>query len=345
MQNRMKNLIFSILLLTAMSCVYSICEADPKSNLKDGLYAEMNTNKGTIIIELYYQKTPLTVANFVGLAEGSIKSNKGLGKPFYDGIVFHRVINNFMVQGGDPDGSGRGGPGYKFPDEFDSSLKHDSPGILSMANSGPNTNGSQFFITHVPTPWLDNKHTVFGKVMSGMDVVNKIIKGDRIKKLKILRIGKKAESFKTGQAEFEKLKIAYFENIEFQKREVLKKHERRILEKWPKLKKTPSGLRYMVTKEGSGPKPKKGTRIKAHYKGTLLNGEKFDSSYDRDKPFIFNVGTGRVIPGWDEAFLDMRKNEKRTLIIPPNLGYGKRGFPPVIPPNATLIFEVELIGF
>ena len=165
----------------------------------------MKTTKGTIIINLHYKKTPLTVTNFVGLAEGTINSNKEKGKPFYDGITFHRVINDFMVQGGDPEGSGRGGPGYRFPDEFDPTLRHDGPGILSMANAGPGTNGSQFFITHKETPWLDDKHAVFGKVIKGMDVVNKIVQGDSIESLKILRVGKDATAFKPDQTTFDKL--------------------------------------------------------------------------------------------------------------------------------------------
>lgn len=176
-----------------------------ETKLPDGLYAEMKTNKGTIILELFYKKTPLTVANFTGLAEGKIASIKK-GQPFYDGLTFHRVIKDFMIQGGDPAGNGTGGPGYSFPDEFDSSLTHCSPGILSMANRGRNTNGSQFFITHVPTPWLDGKHTVFGKVVSGMDVVNSIENGDKIISVKILRVGKDAQEFKNDQQAFEELR-------------------------------------------------------------------------------------------------------------------------------------------
>ncbi|MBL9127091.1 MAG: peptidylprolyl isomerase [Verrucomicrobiales bacterium] len=181
------------------------------AELKDGLYAEFDTTKGKIVVQLEFEKTPLTVANFVGLAEGTKNYSKDgsapkpqNGAPFYDGIVFHRVIKGFMIQGGDPTGSGRGGPGYRFKDEIHPSLKHDRPGILSMANAGPATNGSQFFITHVPTPHLDGRHAVFGHVVEGQSVVDAITQGDKINKLKIVRVGEKAKAFKGDQADFEK---------------------------------------------------------------------------------------------------------------------------------------------
>ena len=173
--------------------------------LADGLYAKFATTKGEILCQLEFEKTPMTVCNFVGLAEGTMKCNKPEGTRFYDGITFHRVIADFMIQGGDPRGTGSGGPGYQFPDEFDASLRHTGPGILSMANAGPGTNGSQFFITHKATPWLDGKHTVFGHVVKGQDVVNKIERGDKIDKLTIMRVGEKAKAFKADQATFEKL--------------------------------------------------------------------------------------------------------------------------------------------
>ena len=202
----MKKAIYTIGMLALATAVFA---ADRK--LEDGVYAEMETSKGTILLKLEFEKTPLTVANFVGLAEGSKHySTKGgpvkkQDKPFYDGLTFHRVIPDFMIQGGDPLGSGQGGPGYQFKDEFDPSLKHDKPGILSMANAGRATNGSQFFITHKETPWLDNKHSVFGHVVEGQDVVNKIIKGDYIKTVKILRVGEKAKGFKGDEEQFVKL--------------------------------------------------------------------------------------------------------------------------------------------
>ena len=187
---------FKMILLTFIGSITMGTLAGDCEAMGSGIYAEMETTKGNITLKLYYKRAPKTVANFIGLAEGTKKSNKPEGVPFYDGIVFHRVIDNFMVQSGDPEGSGRGGPGYKFADEFHADLKHDRPGILSMANSGPGTNGSQFFITHVPTGWLDNKHSVFGVVEKGMDVVNSIGVGDKIKHLKIIRIGDDAKKFK-----------------------------------------------------------------------------------------------------------------------------------------------------
>ena len=166
-----------------------------KSDNVDHIYATISTNKGNILLDLAYNHAPMTVANFIVLAEGlekTIHSEKGV--PFYDGLTFHRVMPQFMIQGGDPMGTGSGGPGYSFKDEF-TNLKHDRPGTLSMANSGPNTNGSQFLITHVPTPWLDGDHTVFGYVIEGQEVVNLIAKGDVIEHIGITRVGASAEDF------------------------------------------------------------------------------------------------------------------------------------------------------
>jgi len=176
---------------------------DAATRLPDGLYARFTTGRGAILCRLEYEKCPVTVANFVGLAEGTQKSNRPAGAKFYDGLTFHRVIADFMIQGGCPEGTGRGGPGYRFKDEIVPGLKHDKPGILSMANAGPGTNGSQFFITHVPTPWLDGKHTVFGSVVDGQGVVNAIRQGDKIERVEILRVGAAAESFKPGNEAFD----------------------------------------------------------------------------------------------------------------------------------------------
>ena len=317
------------------------CPALEETQLGDGLYAKFITSRGDILAKLEFEKTPLTVANFVGLAEGTKESNRGLGVRFYDGLTFHRVIPNFMIQGGDPTGDGTGGPGYRFPDEFDPALKHEAPGILSMANSGPGTNGSQFFITHVETPWLDGKHTIFGHVVEGQEVVKAIRQGDTIQTVKIIRVGRKAKAFKTDQDAFD----ALGQKAEKEKQEKIATEQSLIKQKYPHAVRTPSGLQYVILKEGKGEQtPSPWTRVTIHYTGFLLNGAKFDSSMDRGKPFQFQVGTGEVIKGWDKAVLTMKKGEKRILIIPPGLAYGNQANG-IIPPNSTLVFEVELIDF
>lgn len=332
--------IFTFILLSGESAM-------AKTTLKDGLYAKFDTAKGEILCELEFEKTPLTVANFVGLAEGTKDLGGGAkakGDKFYDGLTFHRVIPNFMIQGGCPLGTGTGGPGYTFPDEIDPSLTHSGPGILSMANAGPGTNGSQFFITHVATPWLDGKHTVFGHVVSGQDVVDKIEGNDALNSVEIIRVGAAAEAFKSDQKAFDSLLANFEKNQREKELAAMEQEMASIKERWPDAITTPSGLQYVVVEEGSGDTPKKGSMVTVHYTGKLLNGTKFDSSYDRKKPIDFPVGAGHVIKGWDEALMGMKKGEKRVLIIPPNLGYGPSGRGP-IPPNAYMVFDVELVNF
>jgi peptidylprolyl isomerase len=314
-------------------------------SLPDGLYAEIETTEGTILVSLEFEKTPLTVANFVGLAEGTIDfDNRSADRPFYDGLTFHRVLPDFMIQGGDPLGNGSGGPGYRFPDELDPDLKHSGAGILSMANSGPNTNGSQFFITHKATPWLDGFHAVFGRVVEGQQVVDAVSQGDRIRRVRIRRVGSKAASFKIDQRVFDSLvREAPARQREYTARArnlALQEIERR----WPDAEVTASGLRYLVLKRGSGGKrPGYGTTVTVHYTGQRLNGLVFDSSYQRGQPATFEIG--RVIQGWNEALMSMQKGEKRTLIIAPELAYGEQGYPGVIPANEFLVFAVELLDF
>ncbi len=318
-----------------------------KGTLKDGLYAKFDTAKGEIICLLEYEKTPLTVTNFVALAEGTKDfraGNKATGDRYYDGLKFHRVIPDFMIQGGCPLGTGTGGPGYTFPDEIDPSLSHTGPGILSMANAGPGTNGSQFFITHVATPWLDGKHTVFGHVISGQDIVNKIEGDDALNAIEIVRVGAKAEAFKADQASFDALLNDFEKNQRAKELAGMEEELNIISEQWPDAVSTPTGLKYVVVAEGTGDSPTKGQTVTVHYTGKLLNGKKFDSSVDRGQPIDFPVGRGQVIQGWEEALLSMKKGEKRVLIIPPDLGYGPSGRGP-IPPNAFMIFDVELINF
>ena len=308
--------------------------------MKEGLFAQIKTSKGVIEIQLEFEKTPGTVGNFVGLSIGKIKnSNKELGKPYYDGLKFHRVINDFMIQGGCPVGTGTGDPGYKFDDEFNADLKHDKPGILSMANSGPATNGSQFFITHIETPWLDNKHTVFGHVIDGLDVVNTIVQDDEIINIKINAVGEKAQSFDPVKA-FENFNKLKEERINKQK----KKTEKLLNDLSDGYSKTDSGLMYKFLDNKNSNKPSKGEKVKVHYKGMLLDGTVFDSSFKRNQPIEFTLGIGQVIKGWDEGISLLGVGDKASFIIPSDLAYGESGAGGVIPPNAPLLFEVELIS-
>ena len=307
--------------------------------MQDGLYAKFNTNKGEILVALEYKKTPGTVGNFVSLAEGNLENTvKPQGTPYYDGLKFHRVIPDFMIQGGCPQGTGTGNPGYKFDDEFHPELKHNGPGILSMANAGPGTNGSQFFITHVATPWLDNNHTVFGKVIEGQEVVDAIAQGDVIESLEILRVGAEAEAYNSVEA------FRSFEGDREKKIEEAKKAAQAELDKLAKgFTETESGLRYQIIQKGTGKKAEKGNKVSVHYKGQLSDGTVFDSSYKRNQPIDFQVGVGQVISGWDEGILLLKVGDKARFVIPSNLGYGSQGAGGVIPPNATLIFDVELM--
>lgn len=307
--------------------------------MNDGLYAKLSTTRGDITIKLEHEKTPGTVGNFVGLAEGNLENEvKPQGKPYYDGLKFHRVIPDFMVQGGDPQGTGVGGPGYQFEDEIHPDLKHDRPGILSMANAGPGTNGSQFFITHVETPWLDGKHTVFGHVVEGQDVVNDIQQGDTIDKVEIIREGESAKDYNAVES------FRQFNGAKAEREAAAKKQQEELLGELSQgFENTSSGLRYKMISEGNGQKAEKGKTVAVHYKGMLPDGTVFDSSYKRKEPIEFPLGKGHVIEGWDEGIQLLKEGDKARFVIPSNLAYGSRGAGGVIPPNATLIFDVELV--
>jgi cyclophilin family peptidyl-prolyl cis-trans isomerase len=368
----MKKQIFLFLIAALSLCS---CK-DEHSKLSDGLYADIETNKGNIIVALEFEKTPVTVANFISLAEGknTFVSEQYKGKSFYDGLKFHRVIKDFMIQGGDPLGDGTGDTGYKFKDEF-TDLKFDNGGILAMANSGPGTNSSQFFITHVATPWLDGKHTIFGHVVeNGMDVVNKIEQDDFIKKITIIRKGDKAKKFDAVKIftdfyshEAENLKkqaLIDAENKKLYDAKYKAVKEQKVAY-FEGIKKTATqsvtGLQYKIISKGKGKKPVNGATIYIHYSGFLENGELFDSSladvakafgkYDQQRananqytPIPFQAGKkDGMIPGFIEGLDKMSFGDKAIFFIPSNLGYGAQGAGGVIPPNANIIFEVELL--
>ncbi|UTN06462.1 peptidylprolyl isomerase [Flavobacterium bizetiae] len=307
--------------------------------MENGIYAKFKTSKGSILVKLTHDLTPGTVGNFVALAEGNMENKvKPQGQKFYDGLTFHRVIPDFMIQGGCPKGTGTGDPGYKFDDEFHPSLKHDRPGVLAMANSGPASNGSQFYITHVPTSWLDGKHTVFGHVIEGQDVVDTVAQGDGLQSVEIIRVGEEAEKFNAIEA-FVGLKGARLKRDAALKAESEAKMEQLAAG----FDKTESGLRYKMINKGDGKKAEAGKTVAVHYEGSLENGKVFDSSYPRKKPIEFRLGQGQVIEGWDEGIALLQVGDKARFVIPSDLAYGASGAGGVIPPHATLIFDVELM--
>ena len=367
-----------IALLSAMFVFFS-CNSQKKAykDLGDGLFADIETTKGHIVVKLNYKEVPTTVANFVTLAEG--KNNfvkvEYKGKPFYNGTIFHRVIDGFMIQGGDPTGTGMGDPGYRFEDEFVPSLRHNKKGILSMANSGPNTNGSQFFITQVPTPHLDGRHTVFGETVKGEEVIDAIAKAPRngqdrpnedikIKNITIVANGKDAQKFDAV-----KVFDSYFKSVaerEKEKEEHVKRASAKFLEEIkvqePQAKVLPSGVKIFTINNGEGKQPKQTEFAMVNYAGYLRNGALFDSnikeveeSYGKYQamreqqngyqpiPFPYTP-SAQLIPGFKEALLTMKVGDKIRVFIPATLGYGEAGAGDVIPPNSDLIFDIEITG-
>jgi cyclophilin family peptidyl-prolyl cis-trans isomerase len=375
----MKN-ILSILILTLLNILMVSCQ-DKHSNLEDGLYAEFKTSNGTMVAELFYDKTPITVANFVALAEGNHPDVQEVfkGKPYYNGIIFHRVMDKFMIQGGDPLKNGKGGPGYQFIDEI-TELKHDKPGVLSMANSGEATNGSQFFITEVPTPWLDGKHTVFGQLVKGIDIQDSISNvktgiGNRpitdviIKELNIIRKGDEAVSFNAPRTWGNKDEIERQSKMqdelkikeEIEKMDSLAKIDLIKLEQYDKKSiKRKSGVKIHIIKQGKGIKPKDGNVVKLYADGYLTNGVLFWSNnidinekhgkYDVDKeargfydPIEMELSPNmQLIPGFKEAVYTMNVGDIIYCFIPYHLAYGSesRG---LIRPNSDLSFIIHMV--
>lgn len=338
----MKRTLCSILMafaVLATGCAQSKGKNMESIKGKDGLFAQISTSKGDIIVELFYKKAPLTVTNFVGLAEGTLDAAKG--KKFYDGLKFHRVIKDFMIQGGDPEGTGRGGPGYRFADEPVKELVFDKPGKLAMANAGPGTNGSQFFITHVPTDWLNYKHTIFGEVVSGQEVVNAVQQDDKIVSVKIIRQGDEAQKFTATQADFNRL-------IPIAEQAKAKFDEEKIAVVIEGCKKTENGIYYKILKEGSGNPIGRGKDVTVEYKGYSVDGNIFDASRkfhpQGHEPLQFKTGAGQMIAGFDQMVSEMKVGETRKIVIPPELAYGARGIPEVgISGGEYICFDVTLV--
>lgn len=371
----MKN--FKFIILVALATSFLACKSQKYPSLGEGMYADIQTSKGDIVVQLEFEKTPNTVANFVSLteAENTLVDEKYKGKRYYDGVKFHRVIKDFMIQSGDPEGTGKGGTGYKFGDEFPVDddgkliLTHKGPGVLSMANSGPNTNSSQFFITHRETPHLDGKHSVFGHVIMGQEVVDSIAQDDVINKIDIIRNGKSAKNFDAPDVFNEGMK-AFEEDMKKKEEEqkmraegaeiAMKEMGAFIKENKDKAKKFASGLRMMTVKKGSGVKPTIGNEVYIDYSGFFEDGRLFGSSVaDVAKKFnIYNERAdqakqyqpfsrvyskeAKLIPGFREGMLNMEFGEKAILFIPSHLGYGEKGAGRAIPPNADLVFEIEI---
>ena len=357
-----------VLLLTL---VFISCKTTSYPNLDDGLYADIQTVKGDILVQLEYEHTPITVANFVSLAEGTnvYVSEKFKGKPFYDGLKFHRVVKDFVIQGGDPNGNGSGGPGYKFEDEFpvnDSAkilLSHDRAGILSMANSGPDSNGSQFFITLKDRKDLDGRHTVFGHVVKGQEVVDSIAKDDVMNTIEIIRIGSDAKDFnaaKTFGDYFKKLEAeAKIRNEKLQK---LKTEFLKLKDEYEaKAERLPSGLKIYFMNKGEGEQPSQGKKVKVNYSGYFTTGDLLDSNdkslaqdydkYDQRRDAMGGYDPvemdyspdARLIPGFKEGLQQMKVGDKVMLFIPSHLAYGPQGYGP-IPPDTDLVFQLEIVG-
>jgi len=329
-------------LAVALAALISITSCSGP-NLPAGLYARIDTAKGPVTILLAYGQAPLATANFVGLAEGTLQAH--IGKRFYDGLTFHRVEADFVVQGGDPAGDGSGDPGYNFPDEFDPSLRHDAPGVVAFANYGADTNGSQFYITLAAAPVLDDSYTIFGRVVEGMDVVAKLAVGDIMTKVTILRIGDAAKAFKSDQEAWNQYYGAAAEGAKARIRATRKLVTDGIIAKWPGLVLRPDGIMSMTIKEGTGSAMRRGYLVNIAYKGMLPDGQVFDQSILHGGPYEFELGIGQVILGWDMMVAEMKKGEKRLVAIPPEFAYGMEGAAGLIPPNSYILFELEVTGF
>lgn len=325
-----------LLLAATVSC------ARPARNLPEGLYAVIDTERGEVVVELDPERAPLTVMSFVGLAEGRIDNDVRPGQPFFDGLTFHRVEPGFVIQGGDPNGDGTGGPGYRFPTETHPELLHDGPGVVAMANSGPDTNGSQFYITLRATPHLDGGYNVFGRVIEGMDSVNAVQQGDRMRSVKIVRVGQAAQAYQASTAAFDALVEEAFAGREFAAELARQESLSVIRQRWPNAEEYgETGLLLVRERPGTGTLPEAGDPMRLHLVFTLLDGTQIDSTRDRNEPYEFNYLVQRLIPGLELAAGTLLAGERTIAFVPPELAFGSAGLPPAVPPNSFVVFEME----
>ena len=328
--------IFAIMTVALASAACST----PDRDLPNGLYAEIQTAKGDIVIELFDERAPATVMNFVGLAEGAIDNTHAPGEPYFDGLTFHRVEPGFVIQGGDPKGDGTGGPGYRFPTETHPELVHDRPGIVAMANSGPDTNGSQFYITMAPTPHLDGGYNVFGEVVDGMDVVGSIEAGDRMRRVSILRVGDEAEDYAPSQESFDALVADIRAERERQREDARQAALDALRDEYPGLAEyEDTGLLLAEVRAGSGAPPQQGDEVAVHIVWSLPDGRQLDSTRDRGEPERFVYMQNRLIRGLEIAIGTMSVGERTVAVVPPELWGSNR--PPMIPEDSHVVFDIE----
>ncbi len=331
----------SIIGAILVAFVLAACST-PASDLPPGRYAEIKTNKGDIVIRLEPEYAPMTVMNFVGLAEGTIENTFRDGSPYYDGLTFHRVVPEFVIQGGDPEGTGQGGPGYQFPTETHPELLHDSEGVVAMANSGPDTNGSQFYITLGPTPHLDGGYNVFGRVTQGIEVVQEIEQGDVIRSVEIIRSGEDAERYTATTEDF----FAMVEEVEAEREaEAAAALQAQIDAVTADLPGTvPFGETRMLLgplEAGRGAPPERGDRVSVHYTFSTLDGRVIDDTRARNEPHEFVYLENRIIEGLELAIGTMAPGAELVAIVPPELAFGEQGLGPALPPNSYVVFEIE----
>jgi peptidylprolyl isomerase len=331
-------------ILSALPLAVVLGCSTPARDLPPGLYAEIKTNKGDIVIRLEPDKAPMTVMNFVGLAEGTIENSFRDGRPYYDGLTFHRVVPDFVIQGGDPEGTGSGGPGYRFPTETHPELLHDSEGVVAMANSGPDTNGSQFYITMAPTPHLDGGYNVFGRVTQGMDVVTEVEQGDVIRSVEIIRAGEQAESYSATTEAFNEMITEVRERREAEAAAQVQAQIDTVTSQLPgTVQFGDTRMLLSPLEAGAGDPPARGDTVVVHYSFATLDGTVIDNTRVRGEPHEFVYLETRVIEGLELAIGTMAPGARVVAIIPPELAFGEQALGPALPPNSHVVFEIERI--